>query len=635
MCGSSLAFGLTFHEGRRPVWHHVDVSIDEEGGGRAAGARRHRSLRRPRGSEDASCRTRVPGVSFIFLVMNTDTSFGWILALIVVAALLVFLVIRGRDRPSRREEQERAPPSPRRKKRKRAPAKSPGLPANGAGPERAARGAHVASVEVIPGKLIVNVFAHTLDAPSGPVPCWSYVSEGFWPLGQKEIVFTVMRREGEARDAYPRDLLELYAVVHQLASEGRLVDVGHVTTLGGTGLLGRRSFLGVLYTPPQILRDVYVGAPWLMALILTAGEIAVAQQQGVVRIMAMLGKHYRYFPTAPWIDRDREELCSPDSMAASIVARSPRLSLYAASVRLESQAVSWEERTGPGVLVERTFTFAPGKQRIVLRLHPRAAAPLKKAMTDLPADSVLTLLVGPDPGAPTCLAWEPGQQQPFAISIPSVEGEHLAGNFITFLPQQEEDGGIMLEDGFAVFLRDESWQRIRAALVGGEPISLPVASGEKMGLEIIWLPELDPDFVNPLESHVPGGWAMFGGNMATSKTVFMKSISLLTIENVLERRVASKPLSAYIKAITEGVESCLKHAKAGSGQDLALECEVRPDGGRSFGFSVRPGEADDELEGLRERLMELPPPPVVGPIRFQLNIQLRGGSGMKKTTELN
>jgi hypothetical protein len=233
------------------------------------------------------------------------------------------------------------------------------------------------------------------------------------------------------------------------------------------------------------------------------------------------------------------------------------------------------------------------------------------------------------------MAWEPGQKHQFAISKPSSTGAYIAGNFISFVPQQEEDGGIVLEDGFAVLLRDESWQRIRAALEGGQPLSLPAESEDRMGLEIVWLPELDPDCGDPLESHVPSGWAAFGGNLKTHEPVYMKSISLLTINDVLRRRVETEALATYINAIKATVKSHLTDATDSPGQDLALECEVRQDGGRTFGFLVRPETADDAIEGMRGHLMEIAPPKVVAPIRFQLNIQLRGGSGMRKPKELN
>src|SRR5262252_1949570 len=121
----------------------------------------------------------------------------------------------------------------------------------------------VAREPIIPGALSVEIHIHRLDSVEGPVPCWTYVSQGLWPLGQKEIVFTVKRRSNEAEGAYPRDLLTFYRIVHQLAAQGQRVDIGGVTTLRGEGqgFLGRKDFVGILYAPPQAFGGIRIAVP--------------------------------------------------------------------------------------------------------------------------------------------------------------------------------------------------------------------------------------------------------------------------------------------------------------------------------------------------------------------------------------
>ena len=323
--------------------------------------------------------------------MSPDTPSWWIPALIVGAALLAFFVLRARSRASQRDDEAPAPPPPPRRKPRRAPKPSV-APSAGAPPERApiaavehASGPLVAVVDLVPGELVVNVFVHALNGPKGAVDCWSYVSDGLSTLGQKEIVITVQRRAGEARGAFPRDLLELYAIIHHFAGQGRLVDVGAATTLPpGEGLLGRGDFRGVLYAPPQVLPGVRVKAPSLTGLIVTQGEVEVAQQLGVVRLMARLGKHYRYFPTAPWVDRDRPELCSPGTMEESLVAKSPRLCLYAASVRQESRTASRERHAGPGPWWIRPSRSRPGLRGSSSGSDPGPRAPSRRRWPPFP-----------------------------------------------------------------------------------------------------------------------------------------------------------------------------------------------------------------------------------------------------------
>ena len=59
-----------------------------------------------------------------------------------------------------------------------------------------------ASEPIVPGKLTVEVYVHSLESSDGTIRCWTYVSSGLWPLGQQEIAFTVKRRPGDADGAY-------------------------------------------------------------------------------------------------------------------------------------------------------------------------------------------------------------------------------------------------------------------------------------------------------------------------------------------------------------------------------------------------------------------------------------------------
>jgi hypothetical protein len=491
--------------------------------------------------------------------------------------------------------------------------------------------APVARELVVLEKLTVDVYLHSIKTPEGSLSCWTYVSNGLWAVGQKEIVFTVKRRPGEAENAYPRDLLGFYQSMYHMASEEqRIVDIGDAiaTKPGVAPFLGRPDFLGVLFAPPQPLEGIHVTAPWLMALILTADELAVARQYGMVRVMATLGREYRFFPTAPWADRDRRELVSLRDMEQSILSKMVRRYANAASVRQESRLVSRVELPGPGDVKDQDVKLDQG--RIVLRFRPGAAAELKEALADPPKDAVIALLVGPDPGALACRTWLAGHKEQVAISKPGVSGTNIEGSFIAFVPHQKDDGGRPLEDGFAIFLRDESWHQLRTALGAGRPLSVP-ATGDKMAFEVVWVPEADPDFADGRESQLPGGWPIFDLQppraWEPSGPVDQKSMALLTNPDVMGLRVEVTRLADYAEALLAAVKSERGARSAGPGQDLGLECEVRPDGTRSFRILFRPENTGEGKESLEARLMRIPPPPVVfGPIRFQLNLLLWGGS---------
>lgn len=492
-------------------------------------------------------------------------------------------------------------------------------------PADTAEGAKVGVADVIPGKLRVSVFKHTLNERGQPVECWTYVSAGLWALGQKEIVFTVARRPGEGDTDFPHDLFQLYHAISGFAAEGRRVDAGEVTTLSGDGpgLLGNPAFRGVVYAPPQVLRGVRITAPWILGLIVTGEEAAAAQQFGVVRLMGALGRRYRFFPTAPWADRDRDPVLALSDMSQSLLEKVPRL-FVPATVRQEARAAKQQSATGPDGLVDRTVVFGP--RRVVLRLRPRARAIFGSALDKLPPSAPLALLMLPDPHAGAIMAWRPGQASPFAISRPDATGEVLAGGFIAFVPEQEEDGVGQVEDGFAVLLRDETWQSVRRALAAGRPLSLPAAREDRMGLAITWSDAPDPDMADPEECQSPAGWEAF--SPGPSGAPFAMSLTLLTAADTIELRISEEALSDYVKAIAAVVEAHAAARSGGVARDVIVAFTLGPEGKRAFDLMARPDEGGAALfEGLAPQLEEVPAPAVrFGQLRVQLNVQLHGGS---------
>jgi hypothetical protein len=488
----------------------------------------------------------------------------------------------------------------------------------------------IAHESIVPGKLTVDVYLHSLESLGGPVPCWTYVSSGLWSLGQKEISFTVKKRPSEADRAYPRDLLQFYHAVYRLADQKRLVDIGGSTTLNPNGapLLGRKDFCGVLYAPPQALKGVRVTAPWLTALILTTNELTVAHEYGMVRLMTILGSRYRFFPTAPWADRDRPELVSPRDMETSILSRMARAHLYGASVRQENQPISRTELPGPRSKIDQTIKTGLG--RVVLRIRPGAAESVRTTVAQARSDTPITLLVGPDPSAPACFSWHAGQKEVSAISKPGATGSHIGGNFIAFVQSKQDEGGYSVEDGFGILLRLESWTRLLSALEHGEPWSIPPRE-DKMGFALVWTPEVEPDFVDPIESQFPGGWKLFDTPGAEppgrSKPVVVRDVALLTSEDVISGRIEVDALAAYLKELETVVGSHFATLTAGQGRDLALVFDLRPDGTRDVQLLVRPETNGGVTGGLKDELLQVPQPPSVhGPVRFQLNFFVWGGS---------
>jgi hypothetical protein len=496
---------------------------------------------------------------------------------------------------------------------------------------RAPEAVQVGVLNVAPGGVTLRVFAHTIDSSTGPLPCWTFVSDGLWSLGHKEVVLTVQRRPGEPEEAYPRGVPQLYAAIAESALGKRVVDIGGITTIATPGqLLGRPDFNCVLYSPPQTIGGVRVCAPCLTALILTETELRLSREFGMVRLMTTLGNQHRYFPTAPWVDRDRPVLLDAEGMSKSLLSRTPRVELWSSSVRQVGPVVTSVARDGSGGLPEREVTY--GATRIELRLRPAARRVMQQVVPQIRPEMPLAFLVGPDPASHSYLCWKPGQQGTHGIVSPYGPGTSAAGNFMMFVAGQEEDGGVVVEDGYGMFLRKATWERIQAALADGESISVEATSGTRASLDILWLPELHPEFVETAELHAPGGWDGFRTTPrrvgdADTGPVKLENVGMLTHMGVIYRRASGGDIGDYVRTLEAVAVHHLEGATAGIGQDLVIECEIAPGGRRSFHCLVRPLSAGDPSVGLPEVLGAVEPPAVCGgPIRIQLNLTLWGGS---------
>jgi len=336
----------------------------------------------------------------------------------------------------------------------------------------AVSGQPLAVEEVVSGKLLVRIFSHVIQADAGPVPCWTYVSAGLLVEGQSEIAFSVKRETGESEGAFPRQLLDLYSTIHHFAAQGQYVGEGGVTKIDPRqqGLL-RHGFHGVLYTPGQSIDGVETPSSFLTAIILSDPELEVALQFGSVRMMSLLGKHYRFFPTAPWLDRRRDPIVSPDVMNSSILTNVAGYRLFGACVRMDTPP----DRVGQ----------VGG--RVVLTLTRSAARSLVNDLKALGPDISLGVLVDLDPEASSILVWEP-EHGTSAISQPGATGDRFAGNFLLIVNVSDNDGANLVEDGFGLFLRQETWARVRRALEEGRPLEVP-GTGDLMHFALNWVEE--------------------------------------------------------------------------------------------------------------------------------------------------
>ncbi len=328
----------------------------------------------------------------------------------------------------------------------------------------------LARIAVVPGRLTVAVYAHQAGSGEGRVPCWTFLSEGLWAKGQREVAISIRREPGRADDAFPPGvLLSYYKTVLGLADQGRIVGSGDFSILAPEEqpLVAGTQFRAVMYLDPQGLPGIQPSAPYLTAILLTLDEGRAAKAFGVTRIMTRLGHLHRYFPTPPWTDRRRAPVVTAEAMAGSVLQRIPLGRVAGAMVRREAAAN--EKDCG----------------RIVLRLRPQAAARVHQiaSLGQVP----VAILTDPDPEVGAMLVWEPGKRDLTSIVAPGGDDRRLGGSFLALVPQAEEDGGGPVEDGFLVLLREASWKAVMQALDEGRDVAI-APTGQRLGLTISWLP---------------------------------------------------------------------------------------------------------------------------------------------------
>jgi hypothetical protein len=304
-----------------------------------------------------------------------------------------------------------------------------------------------AVVELRPG-LTAAVHAREVTRPDGRFGCWTYLTDGLFARGQKEIALTLMRPPERPEEGFPHMVLELLAMIGDLSAQGRIVDVGDYTEFGDTGFLGNPDLRGLLYLPYQPIPGLQPGGPALTTILVPGDELEVAKACGVTRVMARLGQVSSHFPCPDWSDPQRSAVVSATEIGRSVLARMPTIALGAASVTRRDDDVSLE--------LTREVQRRLGPQ--LEALHPKHP---------------LALLTGLPPDADALLAWQPDQQGPMGISAPGSSGDVIAGCFCAFVPKQPADDAQVFEDGFVLMLTKRSWRRVRAALTAGEDLDLP------------------------------------------------------------------------------------------------------------------------------------------------------------------
>jgi hypothetical protein len=488
-----------------------------------------------------------------------------------------------------------------------------------------------AQVEVAPGKVAARIFVHDIDARDGPIPCWTYVSQGLSAWQQSELVFTLRRRADETLDSFPREPLLLFREVYEAAVQGTQVEAGDRSACDGRDLFG---FRGLVFVPAQALAGVEAPAGALAAIPLTGPEIAVANGAGSTRVLARLGQTYWHYPCPPWADRDRTSVVSIGALEQSLLAHCPRLHLPRASVSLFSPPANSSLRH---VQAGREVAAPFLGNEITLLIPQRDLSALRDRFANLPDDAPLALLTSADPDANACCVWQPGQTRPEAIAPANGDVTRHTGCFLTFLPKQAENTGQICEDGFVIRLTEGSWYVVRQALTTGRDVCVPAASVQGISFTLHWT---QPKEIHEMERVTPRGeqeLAALDWQPAAAadspRAVQARGTIYLTPgaanHTPEELGVDVHELVDHQKAMEQVVRDLFEKLPRSAGEDLYVQCEIPPQGQTDYKAYLNPGKLDPVVvHELVQQLAQLKPPAVRhDPFVFQVVFTLWGGSG--------
>jgi hypothetical protein len=317
------------------------------------------------------------------------------------------------------------------------------------------KGHYPIKLGIIPNRLAVSIYLHAVAVNGKSIPCWSYVSDGFLSLKQKEIVFTLQSQEGEDTAKFPTQPLQLFLLLYKYATQ-KPINAGEVIKLGEKGLFG---FPALACTFPLVeIPNAPFSRPTLSTILLTKDEFLTAHTYGLTRVISRLGFEQKRYPCLAANVRGRKSINWQPMIQKSQLKNIPRTSIKQGSV----------------------YMF--GGDQVVLNFPASVRVGLANGLKKHPANKSLCLLMQLQPKHEGCLVWFAENDSTEMHMKPNASGESIAGSFILLEPGQTKDGASIYEDGFVMDFTPENWQQFIGAVAAGQFLQI---NGTEGGMEFI------------------------------------------------------------------------------------------------------------------------------------------------------
>lgn len=468
--------------------------------------------------------------------------------------------------------------------------------------------------ELIPNVLRANIMLNSFFMGQEELSCWTYVSNGLEKVGQKEIIVSIQKLPDDQIGDFPQAPLEFFKTVLDHALRKEFIDICSISDFGQSGFLSS-TFPAAAYVRSQTMGDWFPPANSLSMVLLTAEELAASQLAGITRVFALLGKNTLHFPCPVWNKLNRESVVSSEMLAQmneSFIAQMPRILIRDSGISAEDRVIS-------------------------LQL-PLSSRHYFTQLTELELQTPLMLLPDFDERSDAVLVYQMDKAaSPLAISAPGTEGERIAGSFICFAPDQDSDHGMIVEDGFALSARRETWLELRNSLLNGSPFYL-ARQKEGYDFRLSWHQDeertIDPGTIEILgvEPGCRSGISKVDPDEKSSVPAYATEISLMTHENEIKQLLAPDVLRRYIEHIEGVVRDHFYCMGESDGFDLSITCSISPGGQAEFVANSNPVmEAEDEHDLLDRLSITYAPQIDDGSIKFKMNLAVWGGNNNSKS----
>lgn len=483
-------------------------------------------------------------------------------------------------------------------------------------------------IELVPSLLKAHIMLHEFSLDGKDIVCWTYQTEGCKQLGQNELLVSIRKKPSEAVGDFPQEPLEFFKAVLQHAAQGEKIKTGSISEFSESGFLSSK-FRGAAYIRSQQLGDWFPPEDSLATILLTAEELAASQLAGLTRVLALLGRQDLHFPCPAWNDLSRETAVSRkmlEIMTDSFIAQMPRLLVRDAGVS--------------------------SCERVIDLQMPLSARHFFKQLEEMDPNSPLLILTDFDERSDSMLVWQEEKKiVPLAITAPGATGTRIAGSFFCIAPNQETDRGMIIEDGFALSIKAETWAALKQSLVNGSPCYFS-HDEEGYDFRLSWHQDeetatspntIEIDVLNPTCGSIRRAGGAAGalrtpGNCGdgaetapeterSTVPAYAREITLLSKESDIRELIESENLHRYISHVEDVVRDHFFCMGEQEGFDLRLDCTILPDRKAVFQTSSTPVmEAEDESDLLDRLSLTYAPVIEKGEIKFQLFLAVWGGS---------